>query len=74
MRLADVLLVCVLVVSATGASAQVLRPSGPAAPQGSLEAKCRAASFARHPAGEMATTMREVQIQRCIKNGFLDEN
>ena len=34
-----------------------------------LEEKCKAASFARRPAGTMASTMRDVEIKRCIKNG-----
>ena len=38
-----------------------------------MAAKCKAASYARRPAGQMATTMRSLQIERCIKNkGFLD--
>ena len=34
----------------------------------SLAVKCRAASYARRPPGQMAKTLREMQIQRCIKN------
>ena len=38
-----------------------------------MAAKCKAASYARRPAGQMSTTMRVMQIERCIKNkGFLD--
>jgi hypothetical protein len=38
-----------------------------------LTAQCKAASFARHPAGTMATTMRNMAITRCIKNkGYLE--
>jgi hypothetical protein len=38
-----------------------------------MAAKCKAASYARRPAGQMSTTMRVMQIDRCIKNkGFLD--
>jgi hypothetical protein len=38
-----------------------------------MAAKCKAASYARQPAGQMATTMRTMQIERCIKNnGFID--
>ncbi|HEY1545639.1 MAG TPA: hypothetical protein VGG01_24820 [Xanthobacteraceae bacterium] len=33
-----------------------------------LTAKCKAASFARRPAGQMAATMRDMQIKRCVKN------
>ena len=29
-----------------------------------LAAKCKAASYARRPAGQMATTMRAMQIER----------
>jgi hypothetical protein len=36
-------------------------------------AKCKAASFARRGPGMMATTMRELEIDRCVKNkGRLD--
>jgi hypothetical protein len=73
MRLPHVLLVGAWLASAAGASAQVVRPSAPQSPEAVLAAKCKAASYARRPAGEMATTMRELQIKRCIKNnGFLD--
>ena len=65
------LLACAVLLGAAGASAQVAHPS-PTSPEAILAAKCKAASFARRPAGEMATTMRELQIKRCIKNGFLD--
>ena len=74
MRLPHLLLVGASLVSAAAASAQqVVHPPVPQSPEAVLAAKCRAASFARRPAGEMATTMREMQIKRCIKNnGFLD--
>ncbi len=73
MRMPLRLLACLLVLGAAGASAQVVRPTAPMTPEAALAAKCKAASFARRPAGQMATTMRELQILRCIKNnGFLD--
>ena len=73
MRLAVRLLACAFALSAASASAQVARPTTPMSPEAVLAAKCKAASFARRPAGQMATTMRELQIKRCIKNnGFLD--
>lgn len=34
-----------------------------------IEEKCKALSFARRPAGTMATTMRDEEIKRCVKNG-----
>jgi hypothetical protein len=43
-------------------------PTAPSANDAALAAKCKAASFARRPAGQMATTMRDQQIKRCIKN------
>jgi hypothetical protein len=47
--------------------------AGTAPPDPVMAAKCKAASYARRPAGQMATTMRSLQIDRCIKNkGFLD--
>jgi hypothetical protein len=57
------LLVCVLVV---GAAAPV--HGAPVTQDTSLAVKCRAASFARRPPGQMAKTLRDMQIQRCIKN------
>jgi hypothetical protein len=44
-------------------------PQAPSAGDVALAAKCKAASFARRPAGRMATTMRDMQIKRCIKSG-----
>jgi hypothetical protein len=59
--------------AAVPALAVQLPPAAPAVSDAAVAAKCKAASFARRPAGQMATTMRELQIQRCIKNrGFLD--
>jgi hypothetical protein len=50
------------------------QPQAPSAPDDPvMAAKCKAASYARRPAGQMATTMRAMQIERCIKNkGFLE--
>jgi hypothetical protein len=67
------LLACAILLGAAGASAQVRPGTAPLSPDAVLAAKCKAASYARRPAGEMATTMRDLQIKRCIKNnGFLD--
>jgi hypothetical protein len=67
------LLVCAFVLTVAGASAQAVPLTTPLTPEAALAAKCKADSYARRPAGQMATTMRELQIQRCIKNkGFLD--
>jgi hypothetical protein len=67
------LLACAILLAAGGAAAQVRPAAAPLSPDAVLAAKCKAASYARRPAGEMATTMRELQIKRCIKNnGFLD--
>jgi len=44
-------------------------PRGPSPDEVAIAAKCKAASFARHPAGQMATTMRDFEIKRCIKAG-----
>lgn len=56
------------------ALAALLSPSMPAVNQNgdvatrTYSAKCRALSFARRPPGQMATTMRNIEIERCIKN------
>jgi hypothetical protein len=67
------LLLCAFVAGTVApAHAVPLRPA-PALTEAQLAAKCKAASFARRPPGQMSTTMRDLQIQRCIKNkGFLD--
>jgi hypothetical protein len=66
-------LVCVLVAGAIAPAQAAQLPPAPAASEAALAAKCKAASFARHPPGQMSTTMRDLQIERCIKNkGFLD--
>ena len=65
------LLVCILAAGAltTARAAPPLPlPTAPSATDATLAAKCKAASFARRPAGQMATTMRDMQIKRCIKN------
>ena len=67
------LVVCAFVVGAVVPARAVQLPPAPALSEAQLAAKCKAASFARHPPGQMSTTMRELQIERCIKNkGFLD--
>jgi hypothetical protein len=73
MRIPVRLLVCSLVASAVvPAGAVQLRPA-PALTEAQLAAKCTAASYARNPPGQLSKTMRELAIERCIKNkGFLD--
>ena len=67
------LVVFAFVVGAVVPARAVQLPPAPALSEAQLAAKCKAASFARHPPGQMSTTMRELQIERCIKNkGFLD--
>ena len=71
MRIPLRLLVCVLVACAV-LPARAAQPA-PALTDAQLAAKCKKASFARRPPGQMSTTMRDLQIERCIKNkGFLD--
>jgi hypothetical protein len=81
-------MICLLLVSASvlgftapvraagtlGGAMPAPQPQAPSAPDDPvLAAKCKAASYARRPAGQMATTMRAMQIERCIKNkGFLE--
>ena len=67
------LLVCTVLASAVASAGAVQLPPAPALTEAQLAAKCKAASFARRPPGQMSTTMRDMQIQRCINNkGFLD--
>ena len=71
MKIPVPLLFCALVASCSAHAAQL--PPAPALTEAQLAAKCKAAWFARHPAGQMSKTMREFAIERCIKNkGFLD--
>ena len=81
-------MICLLLVSASvlgltvpiraagvlGGAIPAPQPQAPSAQDDPvLAAKCKAASYARRPAGQMATTMRVMQIERCIKNkGFLE--
>jgi hypothetical protein len=44
-------------------------PKGPSPAEMALQAKCKAASFARRPAGQMAPTMRDYEIKLCMKAG-----
>ncbi len=72
MRIRVRLLVCALVAGAVPAHAVQLPPA-PALTEAQLTAKCKAASFARNPPGQLSKTMREMAIDRCVKNkGFLD--
>jgi hypothetical protein len=77
MSMSHRLLVCASVVSLAmivGAPAFAVPLTQAVPPDAQTAAKCKAASFKRHPAGQMATTMRDMQIQRCIKNkgAFID--
>ena len=70
MTLSRRLLVCTLIagsIAAARAAPPIPVPKGPSPAEIALEAKCKAASFARRPAGQMATTMREFEIKRCVK-------
>ena len=62
------------VVACAVAPAQAVQlPPQPALTDAQLAARCKAKSFARHPPGTMSNTMREMAIDRCVKNkGFLD--
>ncbi len=72
MRIPVGLLACTLLAGAVPARAVQLPPA-PALTEAQLAAKCKAASFARNPPGQQSRTMREMAIDRCIKNkGFLD--
>jgi hypothetical protein len=57
------------IATANAASPLPIPPAqAPSTSDAALAAKCKAASFARRPAGQMATTIRDMQIKRCIKN------
>ena len=73
MRISLRLLACALVASAAVPARAVQLPPQPALTDAQLTARCKAKSFARHPPGTMSNTMRELAIDRCVKNkGFLD--
>jgi hypothetical protein len=73
MRIPVCLLVCALVASAAVPAHAVQLPPAPALTEAQIAARCKAASFARNPPGQMSKTMRELAIERCTKNkGFLD--
>jgi hypothetical protein len=73
MRIPVRLLVCAVVASAAVPAHAVQLPPAPALTEAQIAAKCKAASFARNPPGQMSKTMRELAIERCTKNkGFLD--
>jgi hypothetical protein len=73
MRIPVRLLVCALVASAAVPAHAAQPPPAPALTEAQITARCKAASFARNPPGQMSKTMRELAIERCIKNkGFLD--
>jgi hypothetical protein len=73
MRMPVRLLACAALASAVAPAHAVQLPPAPALTDAQLTAKCKAKSFARHPPGTMSNTMRELAIDRCVKNkGFLD--
>jgi hypothetical protein len=73
MRIPVRLLVCAVVASAAVPAHAVQLPPAPALTEAQIAARCKAASFARKPPGQMSKTMRELAIERCTKNkGFLD--
>ncbi len=73
MRFPFRLLACALVLGAVVPARAVQLPPAPALTEAQLAAKCTAASFKRNPPGQLSKTMRDMAIDRCIKNkGFLD--
>jgi hypothetical protein len=73
MRKAIRLAVCAVTVCGVAPAHAVQLPPAPALTEAQLAARCKAKSFARHPPGAMSNTMRELAIERCVKNkGFLD--
>jgi hypothetical protein len=67
------LLVCALVAGAAVPAHAQQFPSASTLTEAQLAALCKKISFHRHPPGQMATTMREVAIERCVKNkGWLE--
>jgi hypothetical protein len=73
MRISVRLMLCALLWG-VAMSAHAAQPTpAPALTEAQIAAKCKAASFARNPPGQVSKTMRELAIERCIKNkGFLD--
>ena len=55
--------------AAAHAASPIPVPKGPSPAEVALQAKCKAASFARRPAGQMAPTMRDYEIKLCMKSG-----
>ena len=73
MRIPVRLLACALLAIAVVPAHAVQPAPGPALTEAQITARCKAKSFARHPPGTLSTTMRQMGIDRCIKNkGFLD--
>jgi hypothetical protein len=56
-------------LAAAHAAPPIPVPKGPTPAEIALQAKCKAASFARRPAGQMAPTMRDYEIKLCMKSG-----
>jgi hypothetical protein len=73
MRIPVRLLACALFASAVVPAHAAQLPPAPALTEAQIAARCKAKSFARHPPGTMSNTMRQMALDRCIKNkGFLD--
>ena len=73
MRISAGLLACALLASAALPARAAQLPPASALTDAQIAAKCKARWFARHPPGQTSTTMRQMAIDRCIKNkGFLD--
>ena len=73
MRIPVRLLLCALLGGAAVPAQAAQLPPAPALTEAQIAAKCKAASFARNPPGQLSKTMREMAIDRCVKNkGFLD--
>ena len=69
MRILFCLLAVALAVPAASAGPQIAPPtSSQNTGDPALTARCKAMSFARRPPGQMATTIRNLQIERCVKN------
>jgi hypothetical protein len=73
MRIAFCLAACAVAACVVAPARAVQLPPQPALTEAQLTARCKAKSFARYPPGATSNTMRELAIQRCVKNkGFLD--
>ena len=73
MRMAFRLAVCAVIACIVVPANAVQPAPAPPLTEAQLTARCKAKSFARYPPGATSSTMRELAIERCVKNkGFLD--